>query len=64
MVFTTPATHTAYTLKIDKGTLQGTTGYLEILRIFKVRIEPVQSNDPTQRPENNSTVDAALPENS
>lgn len=64
VVFTTPATHTAYTLTIDKGTMDGTAGYLEIMRISKVRIEPYVLGDPTQRPETNSTVRSALPENS
>lgn len=64
VVFTTPATHTAYTLTIDKGTMDGTAGYLEIVRISKIRIEPYPFDDPSQRPENNDTADKALPENS
>jgi hypothetical protein len=63
--FETPATHTAYTLTIDKGTMDGTTGYLEIMRISRVRIEPIAFDNPhTDRPENDDTVRAALPQNS
>lgn len=64
VVFTTPETHTAYTVTISKGTMDGTAGYLEIVRIGKVRIEPYPFDDPDQRPETNSTVRSALPENS
>jgi len=62
--FVTPATHTAYTLTIDKGTMDGTAGYLEIVRITNVRIEPIAFDDPTLRPENNDTAFKALPQNS
>lgn len=64
VVFTTPATHTAYTLTIDEGTMDGTSGYLEIVRISNLKLEPYPFDDPGQRPENNSTVRSALPENS
>lgn len=64
IVFTTPATHTAYTLTISRGTLAGTTGYCEVVRISKIKLEPCPLNLPTERPENNDTVRAALPENS
>lgn len=64
IVFTTPATHTAYTLTISEGTLSGGTVYCEGLRITELKIEPCPFDDPKQRPENNDTVRAALPENS
>jgi hypothetical protein len=67
LVFRTPETLTAYTVKLDKGTMDGTDagiGYLEIARITNLCIEPVPWTLFSERPENDATVRAALPENS
>lgn len=64
IVFKTPATHTAYTLTIDKGTMDGTAGYNELVRISGVKIEPYVLDIPSERPENNDAAFDALPQNS
>jgi len=64
IVFTAPDTHTAYTLAIDKGSMAGTAGYLEIVRISKVRLELVVCPYVHGFPENDDTARAALPQNS
>lgn len=64
IVFKAVTGKTGYTILVDKGTMDGTAGFNELVRISNVRIEPYAMELLKDLPENNDTARAALPQNS